>query len=155
MNPQQENELLSKSFRNNVDAIACAKYIINASQVLDDLWDKDKEVSGSQAVTMVIHLTVDLARNPFYLRHQVAMVSIIERAIMQWMEANDIEKDAHKDELRVSYVIRSSITDAIIQMVYLLGDRNHARAAAREIRRMVYLDNESFDDYVNEHSSEV
>lgn len=153
LNVKKEDEikLLDWAFKENLHAIQCVEILANSSQTLDDLWDKDKEVSGEQCVSMVLSLIVDLIRNPFYQAHQAAMTRIIERSIMQWIEANDIERDGNETDLRVSYIIRSSITDAIIEMAYLLGDRNWGREVAKVLRKTIYSDNESFEQYLTEH----
>ena len=148
MDSAKEKELLHFALKGDQHAINCAEIIFAASQTLDDIWDKDKEVTGAQAASMVLNLTVDLVRNPFYQKHQFSMVHIIERAVMRWVEANDLEVTGEEDLLRIAYIIRSSTTDAVIEMAYLLGDRQHGRTAASVLRKAIYSDNESFAQYM-------
>ncbi len=150
MKNEQELELLKWAYKGNVDAINCALIISRCSQTLDDLWDKDKDVSGPDAVSMMLAMTVDLVRNPFYLKNQASFVRIIERAIMQWVEANDLEAEQSGEHIHISYIIRSSVTDAIIEIAYLLGDRQWGRVVAKKIRQAVFSDNESFEEYKKE-----
>lgn len=157
MTEDEENKLLAFAFKQDASAIRCADFLIKSSQTLDDLYDRDKPVSSLQCVNMVLNLSVDMVREPFYQKHQSSMVFIIERAIMQWMEANTIEGDklASNASLLAAYIIRSSITDALIKMVYLLGDRQHGLTVARQLREAVYSDNEEFAEYLRERDEKI
>lgn len=153
MNKSQQ-KLIQWALKNNAEALNCAQHIIASSQILDDLWDGDKPVTGDQCVQMVLSMSVDIHKNAFFIKHRDSMTQIVERAILQWLECNDIERNSEASEkLRTaSYILRSSITDLVIQMAYLVGGRAWGRQAAKAIRTAIFEENESFEEYLAELS---
>lgn len=156
----QQDKLVSEALLGNRDAIALFNLLANTSQKIDDFWDGDKPVGREQLMGIVFALGVDLPQNPFYRAMQDAMVQIIEDALCQWMQSNDIEAVASMSVerpqiermLQVSYIRRSSTTDILIKMARLMGGRDHERAIAKKVLEHVYLDNEPFNAYVEEHT---
>lgn len=146
-----DDDLLSYALKGDGPAIECAKILVNASQVLDDLWDGDKPVDRTKLFEMILSLLVDLNRNAFFIQLREPMTQAVEDALMQWVAANDIEEDGEDArELLVAYVIRSSTTDLLIKMARLLGGRAWERTVAKKVRAEVYGSNESFEEYRQE-----
>lgn len=159
MSESKQDILVAEALLGNRDAIALFDLLANASQKIDDFWDGDKPVGREDLASIFFALAVDLPQNRFYRLMQDAMVQIIEDALCQWIQSNDIEATAGAPEaassaermLQVSYIRRSSTTDLLIKMARLVGGRDHERAVACRVLSHVYLDNEPFYDYLEEH----
>lgn len=158
MNVEQQQALVHKALKGHAAAIELFHALAWASQMIDDYWDGDKPVSRDDMLRVVLLLTVDVPRNPFYLAAQDEMVGFIEDAMCFWMQASDLEDSActlraveAQTVLQVSYITRSVVTDLLIRMARLVGGRQHEREIAMEVRRAVYSDNEPLRDYINEH----
>lgn len=151
-------QLVHDALKGNVAAIDLFNALAWASQLIDDYWDADKPVAREDMLRVILVLTVDVPRNPFYRAVQDEVVSFIEDALCFWLQASDIEEcaclaspsEAHA-MLRISYITRSVITDLLIRLARLVGGRAHERAIAMKVRSLVYGGNEPFPEYVNEH----
>ena len=145
-----QRELLEYVFKNDPAPIACIESLFEISQILDDLWDKDKPLKDTAAANMVMIALVDIPSNPFFQAYQQIISLFIKTSILRWIEANDIE--ATKENLNVSHITRSSTTTLLIDLVYLHGGNEWGRECALKINQWVFNDNESLEEYTREHS---
>ena len=127
--------------------------LASASQTFDDLFDGDRQVGAMDLYGLMFICLVDLPRNPFYRAYFADLSPLVEAAINQWIQANDIEHMArHGDNemLKVAYVTRSSITPIIMHAIMLVGGRRAAAQAAKRINPLIF--NEPFEGYAAEHA---
>jgi hypothetical protein len=154
MTSSEENALIKWALKDDACAIACAVTLFEICQTLDDLWDKDKPVSNTQLLQMMLRAMVILPSNPFYTANMQSVISVIEDAIMQWAAANDIEEksesDYRREMARVAYVIRSSTNDVLIKLARIVGGYEWEREVALAVREKVYLSSETFQEYIEE-----
>lgn len=144
-----QSALLNHVLKGDVPAIQLANDFFEFSQILDDLWDKDKPVSNDQLLRMAKLALVHIPKNAFFIHHQVLLAHVIDDTLNRWVEASDLEEK--KELLYVSYITRSSTTNLLIKMAYLIGGDDWGRQAAYDINKAIYSDNESYETYKEEH----
>ncbi len=137
----------------DAQAVALANLLIDISQVWDDLIDQDEAVNREAINRMMRFALVEIPKNTFYQAHFGTLHPVIEDRLYTWLDANALEAGGNKRDLQVSYIIRSVITDIIIHIAFLVGGFEHRQRAALAIRQFVYRDNESFSEYLAEHTS--
>ena len=151
MSPDEELEMVSWALKDNADAIEFFGLLCQISQTFDDVWDGDKPVNREAAAVMMMKAMVDLPRNRFFQMMTPRVLAMIENAWMTWMESNDLEETGARRLLEISYITRSVMTGVLIEMAGIIAGRGRRRHVAKEVRKLVYLDNEPFEDYLHEH----
>lgn len=129
-------------------AIAFIQVLATVSQIWDDLIDRDVSVSDTEINRAFQLLLVDLPRNVFYAKHFAELQPIVEQAILDWYDANQLERGDEHDKM-LSYVFRDSLTNILIRCALLVGGWDWAREVSCDIRRSVY--DEPLAEYLKEH----
>lgn len=143
---QAEHEFISRVLMGNQDAIGMANELFFISQIWDDLVDGDKPVDASLVNRMMWVALIDLPLNAFYQNNFCALHPIVRASIIDWMVATEIEKNAdHEDCLRISYILRDTLTAILCHMAYLIGGYDWMIQVSPEIRRWVH--DEDFHAY--------
>ena len=153
MKPEKERELINYWLKENPDAIALSNAFSRISQIWDDLHDQDKSVSPATVDYMMMTALVEIPKNTFFRQHYFELMPIVEHCLMTWMDANTLEEVGDDRDLQVSYIIRSVTTDLMIALAGLIGGVQWRRQAALAIRREIYHDNESLEEYTEEIKS--
>lgn len=99
---------LNAMFNNQSAAVLCTQYF-DIAQILDDLVDKDKEVTNEKLVECFRVLLCDIPTNPFYLQYSNLLQPILDITLSKWVVANKYE--ASKEQLHKAYMLRASIYD--------------------------------------------
>ena len=102
------NKKLNELFNNQAAAILCTQYF-DVAQILDDLVDKDKEVSNDTLITCFRLMLCEIPTNPFYLQYFSLLQPIIDITLSKWAVANKYE--ASKEQLHKAYMLRAGIYD--------------------------------------------
>lgn len=147
MTPDKERQLISYWLKDNTAAMDLVNAYSSISQVWDDLHDGDKPVTKSQVNTMMMLALIDIPTNPFFQQHYLDLMPVVQHLLMTWLDANTLEAVGDDRDLQVSYIIRSVTTDLIIHVAGIIGGTLWRRQAALAIRKAIYHDNESFEDY--------
>ncbi len=150
MDSKIQDGMISHWLKDNEAAIDLAYTFIRISQIWDDLYDKDKEVSGWELNHMMMFALIHIPRNTFYQQHFHNLQPVIEHCLFNWLDANWLEENGNTRDLQVSYIIRSATTDLLIHLAYLVGGSDWRLKAAADIRTVIYRDNESFNSYRKE-----
>lgn len=144
---KNEHELIRYWLKDNAAAIELARSYTIISQTWDDLHDQDKAVKRGQIDYMMMLALVEVPRNAFFQQHYLDLMPVVQHCLMTWMDANTLEESGDDRDLQVSYIIRSVTTDLIIHMAGIIGGPTWRRQAGYAIRKAIYHDNESFDEY--------
>ena len=117
------------------DLNAChfARCLWEASQIWDDLEDRDKGPADHNAV--LAWLAFEEMRNPWIEANAHVLKPALLRMFLDWTTANAFEKGADKDDLRKAYVLRASFWGVLHTLAWLVGGDAHARAVGPEIWR--------------------
>jgi hypothetical protein len=155
-----ETDLFKRVLKGNEAAVKFMKDLAFCSQVLDDLVDKDKDVSAGTIENVFWLLLIDVPNNGFYRAHNQSLLPVMGQVLNDWFVANSMEakhvqlaplpgaepKVWLDDQLlRVSYVLRDSMAQLLTHCTLLIGGYAWMRQHADLIRTFVH--DENFDSY--------
>jgi len=117
---QQQLELQKKLMFflcGNIDAVKFCIDILFVAHLWDDLVDGDKERNVEEQNAAFRAMLGDVPNNPFYQQNITALAPLMMSSILQWQDANAIEKD----EKAMSYFCRNAMMSIIHYCVFLTG----------------------------------
>ena len=154
-----DTDLFKLVLKENAPAVKFMIDLAHCSQVLDDLVDKDKDVSANTIQNVFWLLLIEIPNNRFYREYYDALWPVMSQVLNDWFVANEVEsqylntfkvplkRQTALDEprLRMSYVLRDSMAQLLTHCALLLGGFAWMRQHAQLIRAHVH--DESFDSY--------
>lgn len=145
---ENEEQFLFQVIRDH-DAVRFAQTIFRASQVLDDLYDQDKDVPREIVVRTFWDLLIDLPNNPFYLQHITTITPLLQAMMVDWMDSCVLERTGDAHQQTVAYVLRDSVSALTIHCAYLANGYEWMAKISPEVRRFV------FDEPIEEYRSKL
>ena len=142
----KQHELLKFWLKGNEDAVRFCEDVFFVSQVVDDLVDRDNEVTVKDIEEMTMLMFSSIPRNPFYRAHQDSLQSYLETALMYWIDGNRLETQG-EDGRRLAFVFRDVIGGVINKCALLVGGYEWWETVSLDIHRRVTHD-ESYEEYV-------
>ena len=142
-----EAEFMRLALKGDRSAIEFCQIIFRASQVLDDLIDRDRSVQDSQIIDTFWGLLIDLPRNEFYRVNVDTLVPMMQVFLQDWEDATKLER-LMDHEQNVAFVLRDTIGSLMIHVAALVGGRDWARENALSIRQHIHED--SLEQYKGE-----
>jgi hypothetical protein len=139
----REAEFLYQVFMGNQDAVRFCQIIFRVSQVWDDLIDGDPVLPEDINKTFW-QLLIELPVNPFYRLHFNHLQPLLSQYIIDWLDANTMEKDGEEGQ-NMAFVLRDSVSSLAIQCALLIGGYDYMRKVSVEIRRFIFDD--TLDEY--------
>jgi hypothetical protein len=136
LNPS--NTLLGQS------AVLFCESLFRISHIWDDLKDEGK-VDSRLVDAAFFEALVELPRNAFYVSNFQFLHPLITNAIFDWQISNRLEADGDEQALRISYVLRDTISGIVTFCAYLLSGVEYAMSVGVEVRR--YVHDEVFEVY--------
>lgn len=132
----------------NKDAFDLLFILNDASEMWDDLIDKDKEVKEDMIHHVFTELIMKLPNNPFFIQHRAYLVPLLFSAIVSWRTANVLEKGS-RSERALSYTLRSVDLQILLGMIHIIKGHAAAIALSPEIWRTFVSRNDSIDEYLD------
>jgi hypothetical protein len=140
----QETEalLIERWCAGDAAAIALVHALFTASQLADDVIDKDGGINAlaDQARLLMVYFG-DILPNPFAQAHASVLAGAIVPAIANWASATAWEHSQTTDEERLlfAYVLRESLESAVVAIAYLIGGAEHALLVRKEIAEIYHF----------------
>jgi len=126
-------DLLSKWFKGNADAVSFALQIWEAAQIWDDMKDGAKQ--GSDDVEdLLAWLAFGKEYSPFFAKYQPILRPALLGMYLKWSAANVLEV-GDEDDINKAYMLRAGFYDVLHLMVWLVGGNDWARRVGPEIYR--------------------
>lgn len=139
-----ERELLNDWLLGDVHAVQFCEALFKISQIWDDLIDERDKASNddiNQAFWLALAV---IPTNPFYLRNGDHLQPLIQKAILDWMDANQLEQlDDH--EKNIAFVLRDTVSTIVLDCARLIGGYEWARSISMQVRKAIY--DETLSDY--------
>ena len=129
---------------NEPSAVQFCELFFGACQVVDDLVDRDNQVTNDDIYRMFLSLIIELPRNKFYRVHIDYLTPVINHVIHDWIDANRMEK-GEEQEQRVAYVLRDTYNSILSHCAYLLYGQDKMNEVNKIVREIVFT--EAFKDY--------
>jgi len=147
---KNEHDFLMKVLCGNASAVDFCEVLFRISQVLDDLYDGDKQVDREHLVDVLgWESLIRLPNNPFYIQYFHVLNPIMQAAIVDWMDANKLER-GRDHEKNIAFVLRDSIGGIISHCALLVGGYAWMREWSPKIRQHIF--EEPLKDYKRELS---
>jgi hypothetical protein len=149
---QQQAEFLSRVLRGNSTAVEFCLLLGQITQVWDDLVDGDNPALRKADIDAAFwNLFVALPRNEFYREHFDTLNPLLQAAIVDWWDANELQRDPSPQNKAVAYVLRDTLTTVVIHCARLVGGYDWMRQVSMDVRRFLYT--EDLEHFIREHSN--
>lgn len=132
-----EPEFLRAVLKGDEEAIAFITLLARLSQVLDDLWDRDRTLAREDLAAAYWDLLVALPANPFYRSHFETLHPLIAATLTDWLDSNELESGTPQERL-VAWVIRDSLCQVVSTCALIVGGYAWQRTISKVIRRVVH-----------------
>ena len=142
---------LSYFLKGNIDAMRLIIDIFDLIHIWDDLVDKDKERTSDEINNAFRIALIDIPLNPFYQRYQGHLIPLIMNCILQWEDANEMEKMGDSDKHQ-AFMLRASVIQLISYCAFLIGGMEWSRQVGTNIRKM-YI--EQLDKFMEEMKCQI
>lgn len=134
-------------------AIEFAELLGQITQAWDDIIDGDNpELSKEEINAAFWNLFVALPRNEFYRQHFDTLNPLLQAAIVDWWDSNELQKSPRVTDKAAAYVLRDTLTTVVIHCARLIGGYSWMREVSLRVRNWLYI--EDVNDFVKEHSNE-
>lgn len=143
-----DHKYLLYAYQGNADAVALVLAIAEISHIWDDLVDKDKPVSDAQINRAFCIALLELPKNPFYQAHCLDLLPAMTTGTLNWLTANEYEKQQDKEAHALAHVLRYGIADLALFIAYIIGGQEWAQQVAPELRRISQKD--TLENYLSE-----
>lgn len=154
MNQPMEHPIVATALSGNADALEFVRRVALILHTHDDAIDRDVPLSDADLNAAFVQALVDLPRNRFYREHFDLLNAILLNAIMNWRIANELERQQSpsEDDLRISFVVRSSYVDLVGMCAIIIGGLEWAVRCGVELRRWAHA--EGYERYVENLAAE-
>lgn len=136
---KEQEELIKKLLKylkGNTDAVRFCIDIAFIAHVWDDLIDKDNPRTDNDINNAFKAALIDIPSNPFYLANISDLRPLMYNAILQWQDANKLEKDGNHHDKHMAYMLRASIVQIFSYCAFLCGGSEWAEEVGPDIRRV-------------------
>lgn len=116
-------------------AVEFCNNLIFIAHLWDDLVDNDKERTSADINSAFIWCLVGIQRNVFFVRHSHELLPLMDSAIMQWADANIMEKCTNEDYRILAYMMRNNVMDVIYYCMRLCGGQTWIETEGQNFRR--------------------
>lgn len=141
-NKELPDKILHYMMGDKAAALFCLQ-LVNVAHLWDDLIDKDRKPSDKEINEAFQIMLLSIPSNPFYVEHREALQTLIQNAILQWKDANVLERGSDHDK-HMAYMLRASITQIFNYCAFLIGGQEWTDKIGPEMRRMYEEPLESF-----------
>lgn len=140
-----QEQIYAIALGNCQDAIDFCDLFFGACQVMDDIIDKDTDLSDDAIIAMFLHLNVEIPSNRFYRAHMTYLVPVINHVIRDWLDSVALERSGDETAQRIAWVLRDTFNSILCHCAYCLGGQERMGRVSQMVRAHVFT--ESFDEY--------
>ena len=116
---RQERNRKLLEWTGDQDAVRMILDMSDICELIDDVVDKDKEISRQFAERVCFEIFVDLPLNQFYNRHIGTIIPVFNQGIHAWIAANNMEEDPTLHNLHRAFMLRNiygRITHTVVEI---------------------------------------
>lgn len=143
-----DREHLLHAYKGDAAAVDLVLAIAEISHTWDDLIDRDKPVDDARINRAFTLALLELPRNPFYLQHRDELLPVMTTGALNYLTANEYEKQDDAEAHALAHVLRYGIADLVLFVAYLIGGQEWAQSVAPELRKLSQKD--SLENYLSE-----
>ena len=140
---------LSPYLKNDQWALQFCIDIMFIAHLWDDLIDRDNFRAAEDINEAFRIALVDIPKNPFYLAHIGDLRPVMMNVILQWQDANVLEKGDKEDRAK-AFMLKASVLQLFNYCAYLIGGPAWAFEIGPDLRRLY---EESIGGYIGEENA--
>ena len=148
MKQNDQAKFLQSALQGHAPAIRFCLMLFGISQTLDDLIDRDREVSDSTIISAFWQALIELPANPFYREHEPYLRPLMAAALQDWRDSVALERSNSEHNRTLAFVLRDQLTSVVVQCAYLIGGESWMESVGPQIRG--YFHDEPLSDYLND-----
>lgn len=142
----RRDAMLDRMVRND-DAVRFLKLVMEIGEQWDDVVDGDMQASPQNINRLLWLALVELPSDPFYVRHQAALLPVMTVGMNAWMDSVNLER-GNRQQRATAYGLRDVHLEIIGMVIFLLHGYDAMRAHSAEIRRFLMDSHETMDEYM-------
>ena len=141
------HQLFSSIYRGHQEAEGLSFKLLDMAHALDDLIDRDKEISNADIYKLFSGALFQLPATPLY--NNCGIYHHLLNTYLRWRDANTIEADNNRteDDLTKTYMLRAGIYDIFVVIAYYLYGEDWAAKVGPIVRRFY---GETLGEYISE-----
>jgi len=129
------NEILLDWFNGDRDALQFLMMISDATELWDDLIDKDKEIAPHQINKAFFYMLAGIPENSFYAKHREYLTPVIIQCINSWHDANILEYGDRNQRI-IAYTLRNMDLQLVQAIVFLTS----GYSKMREVSALMWIE---------------
>lgn len=120
----------------NVDAGKFCLALVEWLHMIDDVQDKDKQLSPADLVRINLTAIDEISNNPFFQANNVSLTTLLTQAFRSWADSCEWERRTDVRDRRAADVFKSQYHEVIWHVAYLVGGWSHMSAMTVQYRHV-------------------
>lgn len=122
----------------NAEAMRFGKTFVAFCHVLDDVIDRDKNLTDENLISTTLSMMLELTLNPFFVQNRMLLLPLIVQSFNAWLDANTFEKSEDVKVRRSADTLKGFYHEVVFHLAYLTGGWNRLRIVTRKYREYDY-----------------
>jgi hypothetical protein len=106
--------------------------------MLDDLYDRDKDLTPHQVAKTIYLCLHSLACNPFFQKHKESLLPVMMTSSIAWADSEHWQKKEGPLDRLAGQVLKSQYQDLFYLTASLIGGMEHAASICQKYRQYDY-----------------
>lgn len=128
-------DILEVVCHGNREALGFCKAFYDFLHLLDDLFDKDVEVTAERLGVVVVRAVTEFSSNPFFQRYRDLLVPSIQTAIVSWVDSESWKSRVDLREQVAAQVLKSQYHEVFYLVAGIVGGLGHQMQVTRMFRQ--------------------
>lgn len=142
-------EQLTYFLQGNRSAVELCMAITYIAHLWDDLVDRDAPRTPAEINQGFIMALCGLPANAFYDQHRFQLQPVFLNAILQWMDANNLERSEAVHDRQMAWMLRASIIQIFCFCAYLIGGFDWYLQVGPDMRKLYQETFNEFNEEMN------
>lgn len=142
--PETEKALLEEVLFGDQYAVDAALVLGRVSQIMDDLIDKDRELTKEEIAAAFYQCLVTLPSNPFYVQNIGVIGPSLYTVFADYLASAEMEHYSDHDK-NLAFVLRDSLAGVVTLFACILGGYEYGWSVSAKIRQ--FFHDETLEDY--------
>lgn len=117
----------------NIEAQAFCDSLYNFLHLLDDLYDKDHDVTAQECGWITIQALETFAANRFFQNHVYTLMPAVRSSIISWVDSEEWHNRDGNDAI-AAHVIKSQYHEVLWMVAGIVGGLEHQMEMTRRYR---------------------
>ena len=114
-------------------------------EIIDDMWDGDKEISKESVQRLLFNALIDIPFNEFMAKHRHVITMIMNHGIHMWLDSCELEKEPTDHDLNRAYMLRNVYGRIVHTVIEICKGRRYLRMVSPELAE--FFLSETLEEY--------